>query len=161
MAPSISCTQPIELVTPLVLVVGIIKEMGKRQRCGQSRSTLHDFCLFNWLGLTGKPVVSQRRGCIPKEVRLVMTDRFPFTFLGFLPSGLLLYPPGTRDMSSVTIVSEASEMSQNWTLINASKGILIIRSKLYSLFYFLFKPWPHHPTSLTRGEYTPNPNRPI
>lgn len=79
-------------------------------------------------------MVSQRHGCIPKEVRLVMTDRLPFTFLGFLPSGLLLYPPGTRDMSSVTIVSEASEMSQNWTLINASKGILIIRSKLYSLF---------------------------
>lgn len=108
--------------------------------------TLFDFYLLNALGLLAKPwsvnVAVSIRGVTSHD-----PQKSPFTFLRLLPKYLsvflwVLLEPLTRAVE----LSDTSEMNQSCTLINASKGVLSIRPNFHSLFYFLCKLRPHHPT---------------
>lgn len=107
--------------------------------------TLRDFYLLNALGLPAKPwsvdVAVSVRGVTSHD------PQKSFTFLRLLPKYLSVFlwvplEPLTRAVER----SDTSEMNQSCTLINASKGVLSIRSNFHSLFYFSCKLWPHHPT---------------
>lgn len=115
-------------------MLGIIKELGKRLRLGAG-GTLYGFCLLNLTGLPAKPVGSQRCGCVPKGVASHdHRDLLSSSWASPWELPLLSRPPGTSDMGGSALIPEASEMSQNWTLINVSRGFWALSQK-YILYF--------------------------